>query len=293
MKNKTGFFLILGIAFLFLMSLSLAQEKYAYIDSTILNQDPYPAEPNAYVEILFKFENNGGLSIRDFMTEIIPIYPFSLDPSSNGVVKIGNIEGLQRDGDAIFVIYKVRIDKDAIDGNNKLKIRYTYNTDYKWDNYWEKEFNINIESPRTDFDVAIQDFSPTTKSLSLAISNIGKYDANSVTVRIPDQTAYTFLGTDKSIIGNIEKNDYTIATFKIDPKEDGPLIINIAYTDSLGIRREIENTIIFTSSTYAPKTNGTKEPGISKSLIYIIIGVIGLIIIFVFLRILKKKRKKQ
>lgn len=128
MKNKKIFFVILGMVLLSLISLSIAQERYAYIDATLMNQDPYPAEPNTYVEILVKFENNGMDNVNDFMTEVIPEYPFSLDPGSNGVVKIGNIEGLQEDGEAIFVKYKIRVDKDAIDGDNSIKIRYTYNT---------------------------------------------------------------------------------------------------------------------------------------------------------------------
>lgn len=131
-----------------------------------------------------------------------------------------------------------------------------------------------------------------TKSLTLAISNIGEEDANSVTMSIPSQTAYEFLGTDKNIIGNIAKNDYTIASFKINPKEDGPLIVKISYTDSIGVRREIEKTVMFTASAFSQKTtNGKEQSGLSKSLIYIIIGVIGLILIFILLRILRRKKK--
>lgn len=294
--NKPNFrylgIIILVLSSLFFIPLAFAQQKSAYIDTTLINQDPYPAEPNAYVEFLVKFENRGMNNVRDFMTEIVPEYPFSLDPGSNGVIKIGSIDGLQKDGEAIFAKYKVRIDKDALDGDNKIKIRYAYNTNGLWDNYWEKEFFININDPKTDFDVAVQDFSPTTKSLSLSISNIGNKDANSVTISIPDQTAYEFLGTDKSIVGNIAKNDYTTATFKINPKQDGPLIIKIAYTDSIGIRREIEKTIIFKASAFTPKANNNQQSTLGKSLIYIIVGVVGLIVVFIFLRILIKKRKK-
>ncbi len=268
---------------------ALAQDRYSAMQVTVLNQDPYPAQPNTYVEVVFKVENTGNLEVKDFLIELLPQYPFTLD--SSAVKDLGNIGIGQYDEKAIYVKYKVRVDKDAIDGENEISVRYVYDSNKEWRNYVTNEFNITIEDTKTDFDVAIQDYSYKTNSLSLAISNIGDEDANSVTVILPEQSNIAILGSDKNILGGIEANDYTIASFKITPNQDGPLIVKILYTDSIGIRREVEKAVVFKASSYIQKTNNNGTPNYT-TLIYIAIGIVGIVIIFILFRILKKRRKK-
>lgn len=301
-KNKKYFkfftivsLILVGIViFLFNAFDVIAEEKYGVVKVSLLNQDPYPALPNDYVDLVFKIENTGRADVHNFLIELLPQYPFSLDSDVDAVKDLGTLSFLQYGSKAVFVKYRVRVDKNAIDGNNEIKIRYVYNTDGKWDNYITKEFNVTIEDTKTDFDVAIQDFSYKTNTLSLAISNIGNKDANSVTVSLPEQSSIEILGSDKNIVGGIEANDYTIATFKIVPKQDGALVVRIAYTDSIGIRREVEKAVIFKASVYDQKTT-TKTTNATdyRALIYIVIGILGIVIIFIVLGVLRKRRKKQ
>jgi len=257
----------------------------------LLNQDPYPAQPDNYVDLVFKIENTGGQSATDVMVELLPEYPFSLDPGVGGFKKIGTIKDVQYGEEAIFIKYKVRIDKDAIDGENEIALRFAYNTEWKWTEYYKREFNVTIEDSKTDFDIAIQDYSYETNSLTIAISNIGEKDANSVTVMLPEQSSIDIIGSDREIVGNIEASDYTVSSFRVIPKEDAALIVRIAYTNSIGIRREIEKAVIFNASKYEKEVDrGTIAD--YRSLLYIIIGIVGIVIIFVLLRILRKRRKK-
>ncbi len=266
-----------------------AQSQYTYLDIHLLNQDPYPAQPDNYVEVVFKLENEGGKEAMDVMVEILPEYPFSLDPSVSGLKKLGTIGDVQSGEEAVFVKYRLRVDRDAIDGENKLRLRFTYNTAGKWDNYHEREFNITIEDPRTDFDIAIQDYSPATGTLSIAVSNVGDSNAGSVSVMLPEQSSLQIIGSDKEIVGGIEANDYTTASFKVIPKGDAPVVVRISYTDSVGVRREVEKAVLFRASTYNYRI--TKEASQdNRALVYIIIGVVGIVIIIVLFRILKKRR---
>lgn len=267
----------------------LAQDRNSGVQVTVLNQDPYPAEPNNYVDIVFKVENKKNLAVNDFLIELLPQYPFSLD--SSGVKEIGTLGIGQYDDKAVYVKYKVRVDKDAIDGENEIKVRYVYDTNGEWRNYITQDFNITIEDPKTDFDVAVQDYSFKTNTLTLAVSNIGKKNAQSVTVSLPGQSSIDIIGSDKNILGGIDTNDYTIASFKVISKQDGPLVVRIAYTDSIGIRREVEKAVIFKASSYEVSTNNNAKTTDYRALIYIAIGVIGIIVIFVLLRIFRKKRK--
>ena len=65
----------------------------------------------------------------------------------------------------------------------------------------------------TDFDVAFSESSAGVTSLSVA--NIGNNPAQSVSVAIPNQQNFRVTGTSSSIVGNLDKGDYTIVSFQI------------------------------------------------------------------------------
>jgi len=288
--RKILFILFALILLFFIINVS-ADEKYTYLEMDLLNQDPYPAQPDDYVDLVFKLENTGGQDAEDVVVEILPEYPFALDPGADATKRLGLIRGVQYGENAVFVKYKIRVDKDAIDGENEISIRFNYNTEGRWTNYYKREFNITIEDPKTDFDIAIQDYSHETNSLTIALSNIGEQDANSVTVILPEQSSIEIIGSDREIVGGIDADDYTVSSFKVISKEDAALIVKITYTDSIGIRREVEKAVIFNASKYEKEADKGAITDY-RSLLYIIIGVVGILIIFVILRILRKRRKK-
>lgn len=65
----------------------------------------------------------------------------------------------------------------------------------------------------TDFDVTFSESSAGQTSLSVA--NTGNNPALSTTVRIPEQENFIVSGSTSSIIGNLDKGDYTIVSFQI------------------------------------------------------------------------------
>lgn len=287
----SGFvFAVLMLSVFSIMPCVSSQEKNALVEVSLLNQDPYPAQLNNYVELVFKVENKGRVDVNDVMIELLPQYPFSLDLGVVAVNEIGSLTLVQYGEKAVFVKYKLRVDKDAIDGENTIKLRYVYDTNGEWRNYITKEFNVTIEDPRTDFDIAIQDYSPATGTLSIAISNTGDQNAESVTVSLPEQSSIDVVGSNKEIVGGIETNDYTVSSFKVVPKEDALIIVKISYTDSIGIRREIDKAVLFKASTYSYKITKETAPN-NRALIYIAIGVAGIVVIIILFRILRKKRK--
>ena len=65
----------------------------------------------------------------------------------------------------------------------------------------------------TDFDVAFS--GSANGQTSFSVSNIGSVGASSVTVNIPKQLGWRVSGSDSAIIGNLDKGDYTIASFNL------------------------------------------------------------------------------
>ena len=138
----------------------------------------------------------------------------------------------------------------------------------------------------TDFDVAFSDNSDGEMSFSIA--NVGNNEAYSVKVSIPEQEGYSVSGSSSTIVGNLEKGDYTIASFTVSQLGAGgmpgtggagpggnaavasassanastsnDLQVLIEYTDSAGQRNTVEKSVQISQSSTA--TAGTSmAPG--------------------------------
>ena len=91
----------------------------------------------------------------------------------------------------------------------------------------------------TDFEVSFD--SSTGGEVSLNIANTGSNPASAVSVNLPQQQGWRVTGTRTSMVGSLAKGDYTIASFAA--QGTGDLMVDVAYTDTMGNRRNEEYTI--------------------------------------------------
>jgi hypothetical protein len=282
---------------------------------TFVNQDPISAEPGGYVNLLFKVENWGTANADNVVVELLPQYPFSLDYGLSTVQQLGTISGLSFSDRSYLVKYRVRVDKDAIDGENEIKLKYSYgNTAFSMES--SQTFNVTVENPKTDFDVVVQDSASGTTSL--AIANVGSNTAYSVIVSIPDQAGYKVSGASSALLGNLDASDYTLASFQIaqvsaqtqagygsgnfTAPSAAPLKISVAYTDTLGIRRTVEKEVSLaafsagglnvTSAKARFSATGSNTSLFSGGLLYIVIGVVGIVAVVAFFKLRGRKKKE-
>ena len=303
--------------------------KDVSLKTTFVNQDPYPADPGSYVNLLFKLENWGTEKAENAVFELLPEYPFSLDTGVSATKELGTINGVQTNQNAFLIKYKVRVDKDAIDGENEIGVKCTYNNGA----VVTDTFNVTVSNPRTDFDVVVQD--STAGTTTLAIANIGANTGYSVIVRIPEQQNFGVTGTSASIIGNLNAGDYTLVSFQITSNTgianisstggnippnrsfnrtttnrtafnismvgDGNLAVEISYTDTLGIRRTVQKEVRLDASGITgtgTRTRSTQTTQVgqlqipSGGLMYIVVGVVGIIVIVAIFRFRRRRKKK-
>jgi len=242
MKKQFIFGLMLCI---FLISFVSAEEvlnySYSYdfdgIQVTQLKYEPYPANPGEYFEVWLQ----ASLGSRDYAKfELIEEYPFSIDSNEDA------IREYEDPGNMVVVMkYKIRVDDNAVEGVNNLKIRYT--SDKYSDSGVIHGFPIQISDVQTNFDLVIQESSGT--DVSIAIANIGKNTANSLIVRIPEQESYKVSGTNGQMVGNLDAGDYTIVSFTLAQvgrgSDSSTLQVQLDYTDSIGERRSIIKDVQF------------------------------------------------
>jgi hypothetical protein len=274
---------------------------------SLVNQDPLKADPGSYVDLTFKIENNGTGIAQNTTLEFVPEYPFSLNPGMSPIVNLGTINGLQGGTNAFLAKYRVRVDNNAVDGDNELTIRLSEGTG---SSYTISNFNISVSNPRTDFDIIAQD------STTLAVANIGSNTASSVIVSIPQQQSFRVSGAASSIIGSLNAGDYTLVTFQFVqsinnnatrnftrggvsvepslPSSSGNITVDVSYTDTLGIRRIVEKSVPYISSgntTGMTFTRSGQTLTFNSGITYIVIGVVGIVVIIAFIKLRTRKKK--
>lgn len=242
---------------------STYRSNFANIQINSLKYEPYPVDPGDYFTLWIKAENIGDEVAKNATFELLPEYPFSLDSNENPIREFGQLSSEE----PVVMNYKVRVNKDAVEGTNEIELRYSANGDK--DSWVTKKFDIEVEDSQTDFDLVLQEVSGT--EASIAIANTGKNIAYSVIVKIPDQEDFQTVGTNGQMVGNLDNGDYTLVGFEITPKRSGSvkssdnnkmLKVQIDYTDEIGERRSMIKDIPFDS-----QSNGLSGSGLNATTI--------------------------
>ncbi len=313
--------ILLGIAILSVLNLVSAQTNPCSLSISLVNQDPSPAIPDSYVNILFQVSGVNNPNCYGARFQLIPSYPFSLDTNDALRTLDGNtwISGYKNDW---MVPYKVRVDKDALDGISEIEVAYAPGI-WEAGSFTYKKFNITIEDSRTNFDAVIQEVS--SSDVSIAIANAGKNTANSVVVRIPEQEYFRATGTDGQMVGNLESGDYTIVSFSVSAigtqgayqrrannsnqtptqpptqtQQAQNLKFDIYYTDNLGERRVVNMALpvrMSTNSSIMGIFSGSRQTGRSTKSFwsnwYIWAPVLLVLVVAAFFIYRKRKHAKE
>ncbi len=142
--------LFIGLVFIMLIGLVSADTPSGRISESVnvqvslLNQDPDPVQPGSYVEVRFKVENLGVYDADDVVFELLPSYPFKLEPGDTATRKIGTLYGRATGDESALVYYKLKVDKDAVEGNNELRLRYSDDSGSSW--ILLDEFDIRVQT---------------------------------------------------------------------------------------------------------------------------------------------------
>ncbi|MEJ2268034.1 MAG: hypothetical protein P8X70_03090 [Nanoarchaeota archaeon] len=180
--------------------------------------------------------------------------------------------------------YKLRVDENALEGDNPIEVTYT-----RGDTEYIEEFNIYLENTKADFEVYVKDYDYTTKEITFEILNIEDSDIEALTIEIPKQENIDIKGPNKKVVGDLDSNEYTSADFEaIISEGKSEITLDIFYTDSINVRRNITKKVVFDSSYFQGRNSGkTSIPWGWVILILIIIGY------FIWKRVKKHKEKKK
>lgn len=246
-----------------------ATQKSMYLDvknkenAEVIQIDKSTLVPGKQSSLKFTINNMGNGPLRDLTfywenTDNI-ILPVGSDNTKYiRYIEIGNNSDLE---------YQVIADTNAQPGLYKLNLYLTYEDSIS--NQTKKISTIAgvYVGGATDFDVAFSD--NANGQMSFSVANIGSNPANSVSLVIPEQNSWSVSGPNSVIIGNLNKGDYTVASFKLQSlmsnntfqnrvgrnnsnsrpmqrstnSSPDTILMQIAYTDTMGERTVVEKEI--------------------------------------------------
>ncbi len=269
--------------------IGFASAEPCNLRSELINQDPRPAMPGEYVELVFQLTGVENYECGKVQFELVEGYPFSLDNGAKKKFEI--VGGIFSSGFNSFLLapYKVRVDKDALDGESEIEVSY-YND--KIENFVtvSQKFNVSIEDVRTDFEISVKDYEYSTNTINFEILNTGEHDAEGLVVEIPKQENIDVKGSNKYIAGSLDANEDTSFSFEVIPK-NGEIKLNIIYTDEINERRILEKSINFDSSYFWGRK---KDEVVAKPISYYV--AIGEFVLFVLIWLfswLRRRRRRK
>jgi len=250
---------------------------------TKINQDPYPAVPNSFVELVFQVSGVKNPECKHVEFEVVEAFPFNVEGENLKSIKGGTF--VQNFNSEWMVPYRIFVNENAVDGIEELEVKYNFAGE---EDFLSKKFEVKIEDSQTDFEIHVKNYDYELKEITLEILNIGEVDVEAVVLEIPKQENVDVKGSNRIIVGDMDASEYTTATFEATPT-DGEIQINMLYTDAIDIRRPISKTVNYDSSYFTGRVTDQVE---SKSSTYIATGVVVVVVLWFIFQKRKKKKEK-
>jgi hypothetical protein len=288
MTKRIMFFASFVFLSVFLISSVLAATGDCNLDVSLLNQDPIHAVPGEYVKVVFQIEGVDNQNCGTVNFELIPDYPFSLDPNAQTTKTITAGTHTSSYNSQATIPFTLRVDSNALDDNYDLKIRYS--SSKSGDTVIEKDFEISVEDIKSDFDVFVDDYVAATKTITFGILNIGKNDVEALTVEVPKQAAIDVKGSNKAIVGTLDANQDTTFSYEATPSA-GDIKLIVHYNDNNGERRSVEKIVSYDPTYFENRVRDVKTKSAwSYALPVIVVILIGW---FVKRRFFPKKKDNK
>ena len=159
------------------------------LKATLVKYEPAPAEPGGYIDVWMKIENKGDDTATDAEFEIMPKYPFTLDPGVSASQKLGKLWPLQQ----VVIDYRLRVDEEALEGSSPVDFRFRTDEEGVWTN---SSVSISVQSKRINVGISGIESSPYLirpgdySTITLKVQNFGDSSASDVVIKL-DTSAST------------------------------------------------------------------------------------------------------
>lgn len=291
-------------------------------NAEVIQIDKTSLVPGVQTPIKFKISNVGNAPLKDLT--------FYWENADNIILPVGSdntryVKYLDVNDSAI-IEYQVIADTNAQAGLYKLDLHLSYSDSVNNSQQQVSTIAGLYVGGGTDFDVAFSESSSGQTSFSIA--NVGSNPATSVSIIIPQQQNWRVTGSNSVIVGNLNKGDYTVASFTLQslaataaagfnrtartdtaaqpsPQDFAQRITNasqtldmqIAYTDTMGQRQLIQKQIELSLQNLAGNSTQAafatrRTNGSDQLVLYAAIAVVAVALVGGYLFYRRRKRAK-
>ena len=256
---------------------------------TLLNQDPYPAVPGDYVKLVFQIAGVENPECGSVSFELIEKYPISFDPGTVSKQTISAGTFVRDHSSVVLVPYKVRVDPEALDGDNTIEVEFT-SKNLGATGTLLKTFTLDVNDVKADFEVFVKDYDYLTNILTLEVLNIAEDDVEALAVEVPQQNELNIKGSTREIVGDLDSSEYTTADFEIALDKEETIQVNLIYTDAIGERRTMSKEVVFNPEYFQDrKADQTSTPWWN----YLIVLIVLIGIVWWWRRRKRKQKEKR
>lgn len=258
---------------------------------TMVNQDPDPVRAGDVVEVKFKVENFFEDTRDDIKLEVVPEYPFTMYESSNSR-NLGRLEGGQTGSEAALVTFKLKVDANAVDGDNKLIVNlYNGAAKAKYEDFFVivKNEKISLKPYISASDLIT---SGNRGKFTVEIANTGNNDVKALELKLLTSEDYKLLSTSNYVyIGDLNRDDTESEDFDIYVAEgvkEVHIPLELIYEVNEHGYKNTENLVLNLLTIDEAKQVGLIK---SNNTLTIIILIVVLILGYLVYRKLKKRWK--
>ncbi|MBI2129488.1 hypothetical protein HYU07_04565 [Candidatus Woesearchaeota archaeon] len=235
----------INIVYAITTTTTVANPESRDIKITLISQEPDPAEPAGYVDLRFKAENWGTRAASNVTLDILPQYPFSIGSGDSASKNLGSISGIQLGSEGVIAKFRLKVDENAVDGENEIKVRYKTASGSEW--VVTSAFNVSIQAHEAIISVESANSTPriivpgNEAALNVVIKNIASSLLKDIRIKLNlNDTPFAPIdSSNEKAIKNLDAGLKETATFKLitapDTKADVYKVpLEISYMDRLG-----------------------------------------------------------
>ena len=227
----------------------MSKSDFGDLEVMVTRYEPYPVQPGKYFDLWIKVENRGTHEINSGEFKLIPDGPFSLYGGEVSVKDIGKLGPFA----AAVLKYRIRVDSNAVLGNNPLKYAYHENTFNPWN-----DGSVDIFVQARDLNLAIEDIlvnperiGPGEKGkIFFTIKNYGDSTAENIKVRLDLSNSAVPIAPLNSVgektvallnPGKEEKVEFHVITLSDAESKIYKIPVEVKYYDNLGKMYNVSN----------------------------------------------------
>lgn len=294
MKKGCFSIILLGILVILLSSIVSGQglepsreQRLKYGPSLYIsevNSSPEDIEPGSNAVISFQLENVAPHQLRDIVMQLE--LPSQFAPQDVSKKKIRTLEGLSK----IETKFTIIALPTAAEGIYKIPFAVSYIDEIG--NSYSENNTISLKvavQPKIFIELTSSDIyeGNLLGKINIKVANIGIGDIKFLVVELLPSEGYEVIGTNKDYVGALDSDDYETVDFKIKVNEAKEIALKLKLDYADLNNKEYTNTV-----EIPLKVISTSEAGIKRGNNITIFIIIGILIVYVVYRQIRKRIRK-